>query len=90
MKAPPPLMEAQGYQRLPLSKYVLGQNIALDAVPAYRAYVPTYFLPSRLIQLHFFQNFSKSSTVESVLGSESGLYSWLEYILFRPDMTLRG
>ena len=83
-------MGAQGYQRLPLSKHVLGQNIALDAVPAYMASVPTYFLPSRLIQLHFFPNVSKSSTVEGVLSSETGLYSWLEHILFRPDITLRG
>ena len=31
----------QGYQRFPFSKPVLGQNIALDAVPAYRASIPT-------------------------------------------------
>ena len=28
--------------------------------------------------------------VECVLSSESEFYWWREYILFRPDMTLRG
>ena len=36
-----PLVAAQGYQRFPLSRPVVGQNIALDAVPAYRASMPT-------------------------------------------------
>jgi hypothetical protein len=36
-----PLMRAQGYQRFPLSKPAVGQNIALDAVSAYRASIPT-------------------------------------------------
>ena len=31
------MVGAQGYQRFPLSKPVVGRNIALDAVPAYRA-----------------------------------------------------
>ena len=35
--SPSPLVGAQGYQRLPLSKHVVGQNVALDAVPAYMA-----------------------------------------------------
>ena len=53
-----PLVGAQCYQRFPLSKPVVGQNIALDAVPAYKAstsssFIPTLFLPSRLIQLYF-------------------------------------
>ena len=48
-----PLVGAQGYQRFPLSKPVVCQNIALDALPAYRASIPTYFMPSRLNQLHF-------------------------------------
>ena len=53
-----PLVGAQGYQTSPLSKPVVGRNIALHAVAAYRAFIPTYFLPSRFIQisfpLHFF------------------------------------
>ena len=32
---------AQGYQRFPLSMPVVGQNIALDAVSASRASIPT-------------------------------------------------
>ena len=32
-----PLVEAQGYQRFPLSEPVVGRNVALHAVPAYRA-----------------------------------------------------
>ena len=42
-----PLVEAQGYQGFPLSKPAVGQNIALDAVPAYGASssIPTWFLP---------------------------------------------
>ena len=41
----------------PLSKAVVGQNMALDTVAAYMASssMPTYFLPSQLIQLHFLQ-----------------------------------
>ena len=35
------LVGAQGYHKFPLSKPVVGQNIALDAVPAYRASIPT-------------------------------------------------
>ena len=35
-------------------KPVVGQSIALHAVPAYTGLLPTQFLPSRLIQLHFF------------------------------------
>ena len=37
IKAPLPLVEAQGYQRFPIfAKHVVGQSIAYDAVPAYR------------------------------------------------------
>ena len=32
-----PLVGAQGYQRFPLSKPVVGQNIAVEVVPAFRA-----------------------------------------------------
>ena len=44
------VVAAQGYQRFPLSKPVVGQNIAVDAGPSYRASIPTWFL---LIQLRF-------------------------------------
>ena len=37
MPPPPPLVGAQGYQRFHLSEPVVGQNLALHAVPAYRA-----------------------------------------------------
>ena len=37
----PPLVGAQGYQRFPRSKPVVGQNIASGDVPAYRASIPT-------------------------------------------------
>ena len=39
IKCPPPLLPvgAQGYQTFPLYKPVVGRNIALRAVPAYRA-----------------------------------------------------
>ena len=37
-----PLVGAQGYQKFPLSKPVVGQNIALHVVPAY--WVSTYLV----------------------------------------------
>ena len=40
-KSKAPLLGAQGYLRFPLSKLVLGKNITLDAVPAYRVSIPT-------------------------------------------------
>ena len=65
-KLPPPLppaallVVAQGYQRFPLSKPVVGQNMTLHAVPAYYTglLIPTKLLPSRLIQLHVHPDFS--------------------------------
>ena len=46
---PTPLVgAAQGYQRFPLSKPSVRQNIALDAVPAYGASIPIQFLPSQI------------------------------------------
>ena len=57
---PPPPVGDQGYQRFPLSKYVVGRNIALHAVPVY---LPTQCLPSRSIQLHFCSKFLQSSTI---------------------------
>ena len=38
---PPSPVGAWGYQRFPFSLPVVGQNIALGAVDAYRAYIPT-------------------------------------------------
>ena len=40
------LVGSQGYQRFPLVKLGVGQYIALDAVPACRASISAYFLPS--------------------------------------------
>ena len=37
LHTPHPMVGAQGYQMLPLSKLVIGRNIALHAVPADRA-----------------------------------------------------
>ena len=63
---------AQGYQRFPLSKPVVGGNIALRAVPAYRAspYLPCFYLPGSFGFIS--PEFLQSSTVECVLSSESG------------------
>ena len=47
---PPPLVGAQGYQWFPLYKPVVDKNIDVDAVLPYMAFIPTSFLPSRLIQ----------------------------------------
>ena len=71
IKPPPPtpsLVGAQGYQRFPLSESVMGQNIALDAVPAYGAFL---YLPSFCFPGSFNFIFSNFSTVECVLSFES-------------------
>ena len=74
------LVGAQGYERLSLSKHVVGPSIALHAVPGYRA-LPTQCLPSRLIQLHFPQ-------ISPILNggvyriANQNLYLWYEYICF--------
>ena len=65
-----PLVEAQGYQRFPLSKPVVGLNIALDAVPAY----PLSAFPDH--STCFSQKKSKSSTVECILSRESEFDLW--------------
>ena len=84
-----PLVGALGYQRFPLSKPGEHQNIALHAVPADRN--STYLISSfRIIQLHFPLNLLRCSTVELVINRESELYLWLQCILFRSDMTIRG
>ena len=65
-------LEAQGCQRCPLSKPLLGQNIALHVVPAYRASAylvsasPTHPISSSPKCL-------QSSAVECVLSSDSEL-----------------
>ena len=83
------LVGAQGYQRFPLSKAVVGKNIALEAVPAYRASTypvshPTSFSPK----------FSKSSTMECVLSSESIMHQSCTYgrdtFYFALIRTFRG
>ena len=81
----------QGYQRFPLSKPVVGQNIALHAVPVYRASMPTWFLPFWLIQLHFIQISPNLRRWNLFWVRESEYYLLVVgIILFRPDMTLRG
>ena len=76
----------------PLCKPVVGQNIALHAVPAYRASVYLVSVFTTHLSFYFiFSKFLQSSRVESVLSSESEFLLVLEYILFHPDMmTLHG
>ena len=62
------MVRAQGYSRFPLSKPVVGPNIAMHAVPAYSSSILTWFQLSRVIQLHFPQI---SPTVECELSCES-------------------
>ena len=51
----------------------------------------TYLISAfRFIQLHFFPTLLRSYTVECVTNSDSELHLWLQYILFRRDMTLHG
>ena len=57
-------MGAQGYQRFPLSKAVVGQNIAVHAVPAYRA--STYLVSAFPVHsASFSTNFSNPQRVLS-------------------------
>ena len=73
-----PLLGAQGYQRFPFSKPVVGHNIAVDAVPALLTgllYQPGFCLPGSFNFIVSKRN-AKSSTVECVLSSESELYMW--------------
>ena len=65
-----PLVGAQVYQRFPLSKPVVGQNVALRAVLACRA--ATYLVYAFLAHsTSFSQTFLQSSRVECVLNSKS-------------------
>ena len=76
-------LPAQGYQRFPLSKPVVGLNIASHAVPAYRA--STY-----LVSVFPAHSTSFSPIVNSGMCiMNQNFYLW-EYILFFPDMTLTG
>ena len=82
--------------RFPLSKPVIGPNIDLHAVPAYRACSPTRFIPPQLIEL-FSPNFSTVECVNthnvymnvSTIVNQNSYLRYV-YILFCPDMTLRG
>ena len=69
-------------QSFPVSKPVIGWNIALHAVPAYRAstYL-VYCLPSSVNFIY--SQFLQSSTVESVLNSESefSLVAGIHFVL---------
>ena len=60
------LVGAQGCERFPLSKPVVGQNVALHAVPVYRA--STYLVSAFLAHSTFIfpPEFLQSSTVECV------------------------
>ena len=84
------LVGAQGYQRFPLSKPVLGQNIGLDAVPAYRAYIQLHTYLVSAFTAHSTRFSPNLQWFNVFKSSESEFYVWQEYILFHPDMTLRG
>ena len=71
-----PLVGVHGYQRFPLSKPVVGQNIALGAVHAYRASIYIYTYMVYAFPAHSSSFFSKSSKVECVLSSDSEFYLW--------------
>ena len=76
-KVPPPhppllLLLPQGYQRFPLSKPVVGQNIALHAAPAYRRdrKLPSFCLPGS------FNFFFFSQKMSSVLTNREMYIKW--------------
>ena len=79
-KVKTPLVGAQGYQMFPLSKPVVGQNIALHAVPAYGAsiYIPSFCLPG--LFNFIFSKCLECSTVECVLNSEFLFVGGLHYV----------
>ena len=82
-------MGAHGYHRFPISKPVVGQNIALHAVPAYRAC--TYLVSA--IPAHstsFSQKCLQSSTVGCVLSSETTGLLVVGIHFVSLDVTLRG
>ena len=70
-----PLVRTQGCQRFPLSKPAAGQNIALHAVPAYRA--STYQVSAFPTHSASFSSISQCrlTMVECVLSSESEIYT---------------
>ena len=76
------LVGAQGYQRLPLSKPVVGRNVVVHAVPAYRAstYLVTAF-PAH--PLHFPKFLQSSTAVECVLTLSSSDSEFLLVIRLR-------
>ena len=66
----PSLVGTHGYHRFPLSKPVVGQNIALHAAPAYRtSTLPGFCLPGSFNFI--FSTFLQSSTMACALASES-------------------
>ena len=84
-------MGAQGYEWFPLSKPVVGQNIALHAVPAYR--VSTYLVSAFLA--HYSTSFSPNffnlqQSNECVLNSESEFLLVVGIHFVSPYITLRG
>ena len=48
LKLTAPLVGDQGYQKFFLPKPVVGQNIAFDAAPAYRASIHSFCLPDSM------------------------------------------
>ena len=78
-----PLVGAQGYQGFPLSKPVVGPNIALNAAPAYRAY--TYLVSAFPAHSTSCSPNLQRCAVECVLSSESEFVTCgRNTFLFRP------
>ena len=75
-----PLVGVEGYQRFPLDKPVLGQNIAL------RERLRT----GRFCLLRFCFPGSFNFIFPKLSSEPDFLTCGMDYILFRPDMTLRG
>ena len=86
-KTSAPLVGAQGYQMFPLSKPVVGRDIALHAVPV------TWLLNPSTCLVFAFPAHSTSFTLNFFNPQRWNVYGIVnqnEYILFRPDVTLRG
>ena len=75
---------ARGYQRFPLSKPVVGRNIALHDMPTYMA--STYLVSAfPAHSTSFSPNVSNPQRWNVYEVVNQNLYLWQEYILFRPS-----
>ena len=76
------LVGAQGYQRFPLSKHAVGQNIAVHAVPAYRAstYLVSAFLAHSTLFYPLMSRPDMTFAVDWALNN-----NYLSPLLFNPQ-----